>query len=604
MKTQIRFLSLFMAAAIAATPSLFALPQQTGSTNIVKATSPTIEEFDPKLVESEFIDGVANGMAPGDLSTPAISTEKQITAADNQDKFRMNGQPQLIFSGTETETTGSPKPAKFQSEFTDSAGTQSFLTEMPVNDGNMIETRIAPAIQTQVMAPKYININQVAPIYLQAQNIGRTDVKSVRLIAQLPDHARFESSNPSPSNVSGQTYEFTLNNLSSQSKKIVRINVVPTAKLPLNIATQVRTESQQQIAVSVQQPVLDIEINGPRAIQTGQKVEHSITVKNTGDGPAEEIRIKPILPENLQLAPNQKTLVPKLVPGQSTTFVLTSFARSAGDSNLVFQVSATGITTRETRSNLRIIRPELSVQILGPSQTFLGRNGIYTIQLENAGDLPINNVDVTLRIPDGLKINTISQQADVDKISGVLKWQFPKIDGNQQQLIQFKADAIQIGDQVFGVTVTSQGIGSKSMALTTTVQGRADLSLRLFDRGEPIGVGSKTDFTVEVRNDGSTEASDVKVLVHLPEELMPVSQEHYSIDPTGRYIQFRTLNIGPGKTEIMKFRVVAVGEGEHVVRGSVSIEGMAQSIISENSIYVYESKNAKVSEALTPEIRR
>ena len=646
MMTRIQFISLFVAAAVIACLPTFALAQQSSSTDIFKATSPSIDDLDPTLVESELIEGITQAKAPvaqpvktatntqigqdpfrpttqvqnnfgqdsfgNNLNQGYIQTDPQIETI--QRPFRSIGtdefsqgkfyEPQSTAPGFDSSVP--PAPSTFNGSKSAAAqiNTNRAITSLPINNGSMIETRIAPTIQTQIMSPKSINVNQPAEIFIQAQNIGQTSVKTVKLIAKLPEHAKFENSTPLPSNVDGQIYEFTLNNLNARAKQIVRINLVPTAKLPLNIATHIQTESQQQFAVSVQQPVLDIAVSGPKAIQTGQTIKHTVTVKNIGDGPAENIRIKPLLPENLQIAANQKTLVPKLIPGQAAKFILSSYARSAGDSDVVFQVSAAGVESRESRSNIRIIRPELNVQLLGPGQNYLGREGVYSIQLENTSELPISTIDVSLQVPNGLMINTISQQAKINKAAGNLKWQFPTIAGNQKQVIQFKAKAIKPGSQTFDVMVTSKEIGSKQLALTTNVQGRADLSVRLSDGGEPVGIGSKSEFTIEVANQGSTIANQVNVQVQLPSALMAVNQENYSIDPSGNFIQFNSLDIPPGKAKTLKFKVVAVTEGEHIVRGSVSIEGSTQTISSENSIFVFESQNAKVSEALTPEVRR
>ena len=636
MMTRILFNSLFVAATVFACLPTYSAAQQTSSTDVLKATSPTIDDLDPSLIESELINESQVSKDPAPLKTAANISNKRgsiqrpsqsvQTRTIDQNNFPSQFQTDTVQTGsgkpivdrieigqkdfsrevnhqTQQTPTTQPVPNLFGNEVV-GIGNQQPVTALPVNNGTMLERRIAPAIQTQIMAPKSINVNQPAQIFIQAHNIGQAMVKTVKLIAEIPEHANFESSIPLPTNVNGQFYEFTLNNLDAQAKQIVKINLVPTAKLPLNIATQTKIESQQQFAVSVKQPVLDISVSGPEAIQTGQTVSHTVTVKNIGDGPAENIRIKPMLPESLQFASNQKTLVPKLTPGQSAKFVLSSYATSAGESNVIFQVSASGIESREGGSNLRIVRPELGVQILGPSQNFLGRDGVYSIQLENASELPIKEVDITLRVPSGLNVNTISQQAEINNVAGTLKWQFTNIAGGKQETIQFKAKAIKTGNQSLDVMVTSKEIGSKQLELTTTVQGRADLSIRMSDGGEPVGIGSKSEFTIEVANHGSTIAKGVNVQIQLPPALMAVNQEQYTIDSSGNFIQFNELDVAPGKTKIFKFKVVAVNEGEHVVRGSVSIQGSSQTISTENSIFVFESQNAKVSEALTPAVRR
>ena len=471
-------------------------------------------------------------------------------------------------------------------------------------DANMYETKSAPTIQTQIVAPRTINVNETARFFIQAQNIGNENVPKITLIATIPEHARFIGANPQPTNIDGQQYEFELTSLGSRSKEVIQIDVVPNEKLPLNIATQIHVESQQQMAVTVQQPVLQISVNGPEKIQTGQPFKHVVTVKNIGDGTAESVRLSTQRPhEIIPTNKNPKTLVPKLIPGQTARFELSSFAKAQGMSNMLFQVSARGAETRQANTSIRVIRPELGVQLFGPGQNYVGRKGIYTIQLQNTSELPIDDVNVALNVPKGLDIDTISQQAKFNN-NGSMTWNFKKIGGNEQQVIQFRAKATRTGEQICQVSVNTKQTGSRDMSLSTQVLARADLSIRVTDSGEPIGIGSKSEFAIEVANHGSTIAEQVTVQVELPSALMPVNQTGYSIDPSGNMISFRNFTIEAGKRKTLKFKVVAVAEGEHIVRGSVSLEGSAQSISSENSIFVFESENAKVSEALVPDLKR
>ncbi|MEM9413173.1 MAG: CARDB domain-containing protein, partial [Planctomycetota bacterium] len=485
-------------------------------------------------------------------------------------------------------------------------GTQFNTVAFPREiNSNMYETRTTPTIQTQIVAPKATNINQTARFYIQAQNIGRELVSNFKLIATLPEHAKFVSSSPQPTNVEGNQYEFTFNTLNAKAKQVIQLDVTPTKKLPLNINTQIEIQANHRVAVTVQQPVLEISVDSPAAVQTGKTINHEVTVRNIGDGTAEGVRISTQRPTQLEVGSQvQKTLVPQLRPGQSTRFLLSSFATQAGDSNLVFEVTAKGVEARKASAPIRVIRPELGVQILGPGQNYLGREGTYTIQLENSSEMPITEVGVDLNVPNGLTIDTISRQAKINKGNNSLYWYFDEIQGNQKQVIQFRARATRVGNQVCHVNVKTKETASKIMSLETEVMGRADLSIRVTDSGAPVGIGSKTDFTIEVNNHGSMPAENVVVEVELPSELMPVNQPGYTVDPTGNSITFNNVTVEAGKKVNFAFKVVAVTAGEHVVKGTVSQENSNQSISSENSIFVFESENAKVSEALIPEVRR
>ena len=636
--------------------------QESRSTRIQRAAQQVIDHLDPSSIESELIEATSgsrfgrvsntiqsNGrevigsttsgvqtptnslpriqpeiqsgtqLSPFNQSTRSTSTFRSPTTNQPGRTIQLQSPQQNTQIGEVIQTnqtnnrspqigTGSTNTQRFQqSSFNRSNNRTNYNTvSMPSTiNGDMYETKSAPTIQTQIVAPRTINVNQTARFFIQAQNIGNENVPQVKLIATLPDHAKFISANPQPSEVNGHEYIFVLNAMMARAKQVVQIDVAPTEKLPLNIDTQIRVESKQQVAVTVQQPILQLSIDGPDMIQTGQPFKHTITVKNIGDGTAEAVRLNAQRPHEIVSADqNPKTLVPKLVPGQSAKFTLSSFAKDQGTSNMIFQVSARGAESRQANSEIRIIRPELGVQVFGPGQNYIGRSGIYTIQLQNTSELPIDDVNVSLAIPTGLEVDTISQQAKIDSRTGRMTWKFDNVSGNEQQVIQFRAKAIRPGKQICQVDVQTKQTGSRQMSLATEVLARADLSIRVTDSGAPVGIGSKSEFSIEVANHGSQTAEQVNVQVELPSALMPVNQSGYSIDPSGNTISFNNISVEAGKRTTLKFKVVAVAEGEHIVRGTVSLEGSAQAISSENSIFVFETENAKVSEALVPELKR
>ena len=586
-----------------------------------------MDQLDPSLIESELIESTKEEFnklpvfkkASGPMTTPTMGSSEMDELQEPTklpSALKGNAEPEITnpeITNPEIknlslpfENTGLNNGKSSQGRILNEAQNKlSPITFPNSKNGNIYETKSTPTIQTQITAPKSTIVNQPARFFIQAINVGRTNVNSVKLIATLPSHAKFVNSDPQPSNVNGQQYEFVLNGLSARVKKTIQIDVTPTEKLPLNIGTQIQIASDQQFAVSVQQPVLEVFVESPQIIQTGKTLTHKVKVTNVGDGIAESVRITADRPSQLEVGKEQqKTLVPTLMPGQSTHFSLTSFATAEGDAAITFQVSANGAESRNKKTPIKIIRPELGVQLLGPSQNYLGRSGIYTIKLQNTSEIAITGINVQLQMPQGLLVDTISQSAKINNGKGSLTWGFENIPGNQQQVIQFKAKSTMIGKQICRINVNTQETGSREMALATEVLGRADLSIRVSDSGSPVGVGSKSEFQIEVSNHGSQRADEVAVQVELPSGLMPVNQPGYSVDPAGNTITFNEIAVEAGKRQTFKFVVVAVAKGEHIVRGTVSATGSNQKIISENSIFVFETENSKVSEALVPEIRR
>jgi len=133
---------------------------------------------------------------------------------------------------------------------------------------------------------------------------------------------------------------------------------------------------------------------------------------------------------------------------------------------------------------------------------------------------------------------------------------------------------------------------------------RADLSIRMKTVGGPVQVGTPTDFIVYVENRGSNMANESQIEIQLPEGLRPSRPEEGIVDKASNVVKFSDANLKPGETREFKFSALAVSEGEQIVRSMLRADGSEQRIIAENSVFVYQPTQARVSESLTPAFTR
>ena len=215
---------------------------------------------------------------------------------------------------------------------------------------------------------------------------------------------------------------------------------------------------------------------------------------------------------------------------------------------------------------LKISQPELKVFAAGPNLNFVNQDGIYTIKVDNSGEVNVSDVEVVLAIPHGMKVTTINRQADMNEASGTLQWKFPVIEARSTETIQLKALATKPGQQVCNILISSKETREKEFKLTTEVASRANLSIDMKNNGGPVRVGGKATFDVVVENRGSSSASEVEVAIELPESLMPVKSTDLFVDEATNKIMFIDSQMATGEKRSFSFEVVGVAKGEHVVR--------------------------------------
>lgn len=502
--------------------------------------------------------------------------------------------------GQDTEDDSQMLPAQ---EFT----IPNSVTSQPNDSLNepVVVTSLSPQIATKLMAPKQINVGASATVTIEVQNVSRQMAQDVKLIATLPAHVEFVSAQPKPSSTDGHTFEFAFSQISARQTYDIKLNIVPREKHPIEIGTQIRVVDTQSIAVGVRQPEVAIIVSGPEQANTGQWVEHKIMVENTGDGVAENILLVRQRPEQLQIEQDKEELIiPRLVPGEKMSIPVKTFCQSAGEFELGVEVSGPLMETRTSVRALTVVQPELQISATGPNMTFVNRDGIYAIQIDNTGRVDVTDVQLDFQVPSGFEVTTVSREAQVESETGSLMWFYERIPANSQETIQLKATTRTPGTQVCKLAIRSNETQPENIELKTEVATRADVSINLSNQGGPVEVGGKTEFVITVVNKGSSVANGVEVQVELATALMPVQAETYTLNEMDNSVRFSPLDIQPGESKDFHFAAVGVSKGEHIVRGVVMTSDSPRRLIAEDSVYVFESDQSKVSESLQPTMHK
>jgi hypothetical protein len=297
-------------------------------------------------------------------------------------------------------------------------------------------------------------------------------------------------------------------------------------------------------------------------------------------------------------------VIPIIEPGNSVSVTYQSLALAPGQVQLKVDAQAEGVEPKQVAMDFRIFQPELRVSAAGPKLNYVARDGIYTISVDNTGEADVTNIEVSLAVPNGMNVTTISRKARVDAEKGTLTWVYPRISSNSTERIQLKATAVTEGVQVCNIQVSSNETPAKEIKLLTQVVTRADLSVRIKNLTGPVQVGGKAEFLVEVENQGSRTANDVNVQIALPESLMPIDKNKVSIDQSENGIAFSEPEVAPGQKVSFKFTAVGVVEGEHVVRSILKTAGSQRQLVSEDVVLVYEVAESRVSESVSGTVGR
>ena len=554
-------------------------------------TSPAEIEFDEISSRATPIGGGDNTIAQPTVAQPTEVVGKldapiQIGQPRVESSFQQVSSPR-----TRTEFLSPPSPTK----------TEAKPKAYRIESARATST---PTISTSIVCPKDINVNESAPFQINVQNLGKSAVENIQIIASLPSHVRYENASLPAENVDG-LLKFSIPALGAGQNRQITLEITPTEKRAIEIGSQVSIQDTQQISVNVRQPQLAIRVDGPDQINIGKTTTHKVTIENIGDGIAQQVRLEADFPGELRFLEQQGMKnVRSLKPGEKVQVTVKSLAQASGLCKLDFVASGARCQPQPASAPLKVTQPELKVSAVGPDMNFVERDGIYTIAVDNAGETDVKNVQVTLAVPPGMKVTTISRQAKVNSKTGTLNWTFPNLKAQSNETIQLKATALQAGEQVCRIVVSSDETNEKEFALKTVVATRADLSINMNSVTGPVQVGTEAEFSIVVVNRGSSIANDIQIQVELPEAMTPVNQSNAFIEETENAILFMDARLEPGKKKEFRFKAVGVTKGEHVIRSVLQTAGSERRVIAEDSVYVYEPAEARVSESLSPTVPR
>ena len=297
--------------------------------------------------------------------------------------------------------------------------------------------------------------------------------------------------------------------------------------------------------------------------------------------------------------------IASIPPGKSVTVSYESQAIASGAIELTATAQTDdGLQPSATKAGIVVYEPKLQISAIGPKANFVNRNGMYTLNLENDGKVDVTDVRVALAVPEGMKITTISREADVDTENGILHWTFDRIPVGSTEQIQMMAIVTEQGEQVCNFVVDSHETAQKQIQLATAVSTRADVAVQLKNQSGPVQVGGNATFSVDLVNRGSREAVDVNVRIELPENMQAVPMDGQKVLIEGNTVVYVEPQISPGKSTAFQFTVQGQAPGEHLVRSVTQIAGSQRHTMAEDSVFVYAVDEARVSESLTPTVIR
>ena len=210
----------------------------------------------------------------------------------------------------------------------------------------------------------------------------------------------------------------------------------------------------------------------------------------------------------------------------------------------------------DIKDSERVLQPKVELYKSAPEKAILGQPLIYTIEIENTGDVAVKDVKVEDKFPAGTKLTGTIPRAEL--VNKTLFWTFDELAPGERKKILVRVVPIEAGN-IGSVSTVSYKSVVKSQTLITAPK----LELKL-DASEQVAIGETAHLHFVARNIGDGDAHGVVL-----QNLIPVGFEH----PAGSDLEYDIGTLKPGETKQIDLQLNAKKPGIYQNVASLKTEG-------------------------------
>lgn len=387
--------------------------------------------------------------------------------------------------------------------------------------GRTSKTWVGPKIGIEKSCTPQALVGDTVTYTITVNNPSQVDATNVVVTDAIPDGLSYVSSTPA-GNAAGQTVTWNVGTLQAAGRSTITVqakaNRTGRFENCASVTAAMNLSAKDCCETVVSSPKLVIEKTCPQQVTTCDPIEYVITVRNTGDGVAKNVRIEDTLPDGLTAADGRNALsqsLGDLGPGQSKEVRLSVRASRTGSFNNVVRAVGDGGLTAEASCTTVVRQPALRVTKTGPELRYIGRTAEYEITVTNTGDTAANQTVLVDPLPPGTQFNTASDGGSLN--GGRVTWNLGTIEPGASRRVTVTLTAQQPGS--FTNTATATAVCAEGSAeVTTRVEGIPAILLEVIDLDDPIEVGTNTTYEITVTNQGSANGTNIVVEATLPPE--------------------------------------------------------------------------------------
>ena len=411
------------------------------------------------------------------------------------------------------------------------------------------------SLAVRKVAPETAVLGEPMVYEIRLENPGPDAARGVVVEEAVPRGVDLDGTIPRAELVDG-VLAWTFDSIPAGGSELIRVRVVPRERRFFGSTTVVRLDCAVAAATEVVGPRLELSLDAPARLRSGEEVALDFTVANHGTGPARGVWLRSVLPPELTHASGLRDIEYEVgdVPAGSTVPVrLVLTATGSGAVRCASELLTAAGVADDATADFELVGRQLALTRSGPKARFTGREAIYRNRLTNTSAVPSAPSRLVERVPEGMAFVKAGSGGTFDPATREVVWDVPAIAPEASTEFGVVLQATAPGTAESTVRVVEPGGLESALTSRTEVRGYASTTAGLRGAGGPLAVGERVAVTVELSNRGTEPAADLRAVLDVPAGVKLVAvrgdlRREDGSDGTGG-LRFAALSeLAPGET--------------------------------------------------------
>jgi uncharacterized repeat protein (TIGR01451 family) len=435
-----------------------------------------------------------------------------------------------------------------------------------------------PRLSIEKKAQQQAVLGQPLIYEIVVKNTGSVDAHNVIIEDRIPKGAELKGTSPQ-AELSGRRLIWNQPLLKPNEEKKISIKVIPTQEGSIGSVARVYFATEVTAEIVVSAPQLEFTVKAPREVKVGQRFDLVYVLKNVGKVDATNIVVRDIVPDELKNDTGVDIECPlgTLAPDDVREIVLPVTAQRTGSvTNKAILTADTGIK-KTLESPIEIVGEVLVLTRTGQNRLYVERPAIFTNNIRNDGNQRAERVKVSEVVPAGMQFASASDGGRFDPKSNAVVWTLGPLPPGGEQTVNVKYVPKEIGN--FDAKITAVGAAGSTASINAPIDvvGKPELQMETLSATGTVTIGDRITSKFQLNNTGTAAASNVQLVVRLPQELRLISVTGANFKQVGDDVIFEPiLQFDPRKKVSYELVLEPVAEADAQIGLEISADHLTK----------------------------